>query len=69
MCEFEDCDKPIRAKKLCQFHYNRSMRHRYKLRQAEYKDAANQHPETARALKEYNEGFWEFVKKELRIQC
>ena len=67
MCEELNCDKPVRAKNLCQHHYNRSMRHRYKLRQAEYRNCANQRQETLDAQREFNEGFWEYVKKELRI--
>ena len=69
MCSELDCSKPTRAKGLCQFHYNRSMRHRYKLRQAEYKNASNPSEKTLKAQKEFNDGLWEFVKKELRIQC
>lgn len=67
MCQELNCNKPIRAKNLCQQHYNRSMRHRYKVREAEYRNAYNPNEMTTQAIREFNEGLWEFVKKELKI--
>ncbi len=67
MCETEGCTEKIRAKSLCQYHYNRSMRHRYK--DPTYIRSGNPHPRTLEEQREFNEGFWEFVKKELRIAC
>lgn len=67
MCSEPDCEKPTRAKGLCQFHYNRSVRHKYKLRQSQYKNPSNPSQKTRDAQREFNDGFWEFVKKELRI--
>ena len=67
MCETEGCNDKVRARNLCQYHYNRSMRHRYKHTQGIKNEKP--HRKTLEEQKEFNEGLWEFVKKELRIAC
>jgi|TARA_R110000796_G_scaffold15061_1_gene48530 hypothetical protein len=65
MCITENCNKKARCRNLCQYHYHREMRHRYVDKGAEDITTENPHAGTLQAKKEYNDGLWEFVKKEL----
>ena len=69
MCKTKDCNKSIRAKNLCQYHYYRSMRHRYANDGSQDIVTDNPHPKTLEAKKEFNEGLWQFIKKELNINA
>ena len=69
MCKVDNCETKVRTKNLCQYHYNRSMRHRYSDKGLEDISTDNPHPRTLEAKKEFNKGFWEFIKKELNINA
>ena len=69
MCEKKNCESRVRSRNLCQYHYNRSMRHRYVDKGSQDIVTDNPHPRTLEAKKEFNEGFWEFVKKELSVNA
>tara|TARA_R110000822_G_scaffold74506_6_gene179005 strand:+ start:144 stop:281 length:138 start_codon:yes stop_codon:yes gene_type:complete len=45
------------------------MRHRYVDKGSQDVVTDNPHPRTLEAKKEFNEGFWEFIKKELSINA
>lgn len=68
MCKTEDCNKPVRARNLCQYHYNRDMRHRYVNEGVKDIHVDNPHPRTLKAKEEFNAELWEFVRNELKIQ-
>ena len=65
MCITENCQNKARCRNLCQYHYHRSMRHRYIDKGLEDITTQNPHARTLDAKKEFNDGLWEFVKKEL----
>ena len=66
MCTEEGCQDLLYSKGICQRHYNRLMGKKYRDRQKELNNLEIP-PEALR--KEYYDGLWQFVKKELRIKC
>jgi len=69
MCQVDGCNRKLRCKGLCQYHYHKGLYGKYKDRAGLRKISENPHPKTTQAEREFNEGLWEFVKKELGIQC
>ena len=69
MCSNEGCEKQVRSKGLCQYHYFKHLYPTNADRPSIAAKAKYKTPKQKEMNQEYFDGLWEFVKKELRIKC